>query len=122
MKKILKNKKGFTLMEMLIVVAIIVILVVIAIPIFTGQMDNAKKAADDANERTAKAVAVNTFLADGNAITNKYFDAKDGKLETNKTDVAEAYGQYDSHKGQIIEVDVDADGNVTLTWVAPATP
>lgn len=47
------SKKGFTLMEMLIVVAIIAILVAIAIPVFTTQLDNAKRATDDANIRTA---------------------------------------------------------------------
>ena len=56
MKK-LNNKKGFTLMEMLIVVAIIVILVAISIPVFSGQLNNAKKATDLANIRAAKGVA-----------------------------------------------------------------
>ena len=42
MKKLM-NKKGFTLMEMLIVVAIIVILVAVSIPTFTAQLDNAKQ-------------------------------------------------------------------------------
>ena len=41
MKKI-KNTKGFTLMEMLIVVAIIAILVAIAIPTFTKQLEKAR--------------------------------------------------------------------------------
>ena len=36
MKKMMKNRKGFTLMEMLIVVAIIAILVIIAIPTFNS--------------------------------------------------------------------------------------
>ena len=48
MKKI-KNTKGFTLMEMLIVVAIIAILIAIAIPTFTAQLEKARQAADIAN-------------------------------------------------------------------------
>jgi len=49
------SKKGFTLMEMLIVVAIIAILVAIAIPTFNSSLSKAKKAADDANIRAAYA-------------------------------------------------------------------
>lgn len=48
-----KDKKGFTLMEMLIVVAIIAILVAIAVPTFNASLNKAKQAADDANIRTA---------------------------------------------------------------------
>ena len=35
----MRNKKGFTLMELLIVVAIIAILVAISIPVFTSQLE-----------------------------------------------------------------------------------
>ena len=66
MKK-LTNKKGFTLMEMLIVVAIIVVLVAIAIPVFTGQIEKANQATDAANVRAAYAEAVVSALEnDGN--------------------------------------------------------
>lgn len=40
-----KNKKGFTLMEMLIVVAIIAVLVAIAIPVLSNNLHKAKVAA-----------------------------------------------------------------------------
>ena len=51
MLKKLTNKKGFTLMEMLIVVAIIAVLVAIAIPAFGGALTKAKEATDVANIR-----------------------------------------------------------------------
>ena len=51
----LKNKKGFTLMEMLIVVAIIAVLVAIAIPTFSGALTKSKEAADVANVRAVYA-------------------------------------------------------------------
>ena len=54
MKNLKKRlKKGFTLMEMLIVVAIIAVLAAIAVPSFNASLNTAKKAADDANIRTA---------------------------------------------------------------------
>lgn len=54
MKK-MRSKKGFTLMELLIVVAIIAILVAIAIPTFTSALNKAKQSTDDANIRAAYA-------------------------------------------------------------------
>ena len=51
MLKKFTNKKGFTLMEMLIVVAIIAVLVAIAIPTFSGALTKSKEAADVANVR-----------------------------------------------------------------------
>lgn len=49
------NKKGFTLAELLIVVAIIAVLVAISIPIFTTQLEKAREATDAANLRSAYA-------------------------------------------------------------------
>ena len=58
-----ENKKGFTLAELLIVVAIIAVLVAIAIPVFTTQLERAREATDIANIRSAYAEATAAILA-----------------------------------------------------------
>lgn len=57
MMKKLKNRKGFTLAELLIVVAIIAVLVAISIPVFTTQLEKSREATDAANIRAAYAQA-----------------------------------------------------------------
>ena len=67
-----KNNKGFTLMEMLIVVAIIAVLVAIAIPTFTSALEKSREATDAANLRAAYAevtVAALTNEDTGNGVT-----------------------------------------------------
>ena len=49
------SRKGFTLAELLIVVAIIAVLVAVAIPIFGSQLEKSREAADLANVRAAYA-------------------------------------------------------------------
>ena len=51
----LSSKKGFTLAELLIVVAIIAVLVAIAIPVFNGAVEKAGVSTDAANIRAAYA-------------------------------------------------------------------
>lgn len=57
-----KNNKGFTLAELLIVVAVIAVLVAIAIPVFSGALQKSKESADEANVRAAYAQAVTDVL------------------------------------------------------------
>ena len=79
MKK-LKNSKGFTLMEMLIVVAIIAILVAIAIPTFTNQLEKAREATDMANIRSAYAeVMASALTGDDKAAEGVKYDADKGE-------------------------------------------
>lgn len=87
-KLLKKNEKGFTLMEMLIVVAIIAVLVAIAIPTFTSSLNKAKVATDQANIRAGYASAMLQVLApDMDASNTKVADGaifnlqKDGSVK-----------------------------------------
>jgi prepilin-type N-terminal cleavage/methylation domain-containing protein len=85
-----KGNKGFTLAELLIVVAIIAVLVAISIPIFHAQLRKARLATNQANGRAAFSAAETAYLenmekfgtskpngANGNSgtITYTYFPA-----------------------------------------------
>ena len=61
----LKENKGFTLAELLIVVAIIGVLVAISIPIFTAQLRKGRLATNQANARSAYADVVAQIILDG---------------------------------------------------------
>lgn len=58
LKAKLKKQGGFTLIEMLIVVAIIAILIAIAIPMVNKALESAREATDAANERSALGIAM----------------------------------------------------------------
>ena len=60
----MKRKKGFTLAELLIVVAIIAVLVAISIPIFSSQLEKSREATDLANVRSAYAEVVAAAATD----------------------------------------------------------
>ncbi len=57
-----KRTKGFTLAELLIVVAIIGVLVGISIPIFTNQLERSRDAVSVANIRSAYALAMSEYI------------------------------------------------------------
>lgn len=66
-----RNKKGFTLAELLIVVAIIGVLVAISIPIFSGQLEKAREATDAANIRSQYAEVMTEAITEGGDVNGK---------------------------------------------------
>lgn len=120
MKKTLRNKKGFTLAELLIVVAIIAVLVAIAIPIFTAKLEKAREAVDISNMRSAYAVAQADILTEEYKDTNHY--TASGDTYTGYYDIAgnitptapeQKYGKSTIGNKQTTE---DLPTNATFTW------
>lgn len=64
MKRVREERGGFTLAELLIVVAIVAVLVAIAVPVFTGALGGANEAVGQAAVRSVKAEAVSALLLD----------------------------------------------------------
>lgn len=71
MQKRLQKKDGFTLAELLIVVAIIGVLVAIAIPTFSSQLEKSRIATDEANVRAWYAEQI-VAVMDGGTFPSSY--------------------------------------------------
>ena len=100
-----KNNKGFTLAELLIVVAIIAVLVAIAIPIFTSQLEKSRESTDAANLRDYYAEISVAIL--------------DGKF-TDDTNVTGHYDKLSVTGGlQATYVTTSTGFTVTVSGVAP---
>lgn len=111
MLKKFTNKKGFTLMEMLIVVAIIAVLIAIAIPTFNSALNKAKVGTDTANIRSGYAGVMVEILAGGAAKDDTYGLNDDGSV-TKLT--SGATGSYTT-KGKA-EADVTIGGVSVTAW------
>lgn len=69
----LKNKKGFTLIEMLVVIAIIAVLVSIVIPVVGSTTAKARAAVDASNLRSTLGV-LNTYVSNGGDLEQMVID------------------------------------------------
>lgn len=111
MKK--NNNKGFTLMEMLIVVAIIAVLVAIAIPVFTNQLEKAREATDEANIRSAYAEVMACAMTDSSVD-----DAKKNDVVKNEAAGANTYAKdVTAVQKQAGWQSGDADGKVAVAGI-----
>lgn len=120
MKK-LTSKKGFTLVEMLVVIAIIAVLVAIIIPTVSSATKKAKAATDAANLRSAKATLTIAALdgslstyASASGADSPYDAQKLGIPTTSKSDGTNFYGNVTTNDGGVTVV-VNYGGSATDT-------
>ena len=120
MKKTMQNKKGFTLAELLIVVAIIAVLVSISIPIFSTQLEKAREATDAANIRSAYAEVVAASLEDpdhDHMATVSLKQQIDG-WQTETLELGSIGGISVSADDDSMGIEASANGSVIVAYVA----
>ncbi len=121
MRRKMQNKKGFTLMEMLIVIAIIGILAAIAIPTFSGALNKARVAADTAAVRAYYADCLTKHMLEeepfpvgedyeGGGRGPAYFLEDAGKLSFPEN----LYWEYIVSENRIVVTYVDLNGEDVL--------
>ncbi|MEG0218323.1 MAG: prepilin-type N-terminal cleavage/methylation domain-containing protein [Raoultibacter sp.] len=110
-KKVRGDKKGFTLAELLIVVAIILVLVAIAIPLFVTATDTASRSVASADIRSTKSEALAMSMQPGNG--DGFYAAtinKDGDMTMSKA----ATGPTTSYTAVVGNVKAKQDVVVTV--------
>ena len=127
MFKFMKSKKGFTLVELMIVVVIMAILVVVAVPIYNSVTDNARAKTCLDNQRTLIS-NLNTIIMDkgvtGTAgktftVVTSYENEKPKMVITGLGDFTTAMTETDiTGSFQTIPVCGAQDGVITVTVTA----
>jgi len=88
-KQVNKKQKGFTLIEMVIVVAIIAILIAIAVPQVLKQINKSKIETDKANAKNI-ATAIQQWVSEGNTLSG----ASSWTQITENTPVTDGISKY----------------------------
>ena len=120
-KKAKENKKGFTLAELLIVVAIIAVLVAISIPIFNSQLEKSRDAVTVANIRAAYAQASTDVLTGSSTSKTEYSSTQDvvsKGTQAGLSDLEKELPIADASKTTLKEssLEIHRTYKVTFTW------
>ncbi len=122
MRKKSENKKGFTLAELLVVMAIVAVLVAIAIPIFGQSLEKAREATDAANVRAAYATLAVDYLEKGssgkisvpvNQTSPGWQTSPAPKILTMLNGVSSEV-TFNAKTSEVYKVIIDSSGNVSI--------
>ncbi len=108
LKKFKKNQKGFTLVELMVVVVIIGILVAIAVPVYRNVQTTAKIKANDANIKIIES-AIQVYLAEGGTL-----DDLDINLLVTKGYLKEVPKYPDPDSDERYSIEVNSDGTYKI--------
>ena len=120
-----KNNKGFTLAELLIVVAIIAVLVAIAIPVFTSQLEKSRDATSVSNLRAGYAEIMTCVITGTEGQTRVNGPAKGGAGTYTvpvviKSQVADDWSGVDDELPFTAPTDPGSPNNMTLSLTVDA--
>lgn len=103
LKEVRERRDGFTMAELLIVVAIVAVLVAIAIPMFNTQLEKSREATDQANIRSAYAEVMAAALIEDK--TSGIWNSTSSTY-TKTVDLVQQEDGWQSTPGEIGGIDV----------------
>lgn len=113
----MRNRKGFTLIEMMVVIAIIAILTAVIIPVVGNSTLKARAAANAANLRSVQGAVTSKGLLEANSVERgKIYDATNGVLTGLDMDAPVAEECIDVAEGAQMRVSVDNTGSAKATY------
>lgn len=119
MFKKLKDKKGFTLIELIVVLVILAILAALLVPALTGYIDKARNKQIIAETRSA-VMAAQTLVDEAYAQSTKAVEAADGDETKKSIMVGDKEVTYEAiaklaelDKDKISELKITAEGKLT---------